>query len=178
MSSSNGLQPRHDNPDWRIAYRPHTAPGGPGYARAYGWGYVSVPGALLVIVGTAGVMIKESPLFWTLLGAGMLLVLASFPLNVWSARRHMRLVWAQCVDTEIRLLRGTPISNGGWALRALVRFDLDGRKHEATPGRFGFDFMPGEETARRFAEHLRKRPVQLWVDPQHPQLACFKRLRP
>ncbi|QHS09808.1 hypothetical protein [Sinimarinibacterium sp. NLF-5-8] len=177
MPSRHGLQPRHDNPDWRIAYRPHTAFGGPGYARAYGWGWLSVPGALLVIVGVAGLLIAKSTAFWTLLGLGAALVIASIPLNAYSERRSMRLLPAQFIDAEIRHLRHTPMMKGGWAVRALVRFTLDGSNIETTPGQFGYDYLPGEAAARRFVEKLQKEPILLWVDPQHPQRSYFKHLR-
>ncbi|HEY0973617.1 MAG TPA: hypothetical protein VGE57_03915 [Solimonas sp.] len=166
---------------WRIAYIPHTAPGGAGYVRAYGWGYLSWPGIVMVIAGTAGMMLgSDAPWKIALIASGFALTLAGAILNGLSERRRMPTVQARCVDVEIQHLGGIHMwRSAGHAVRARMRYSLEGREYEATPGQFGYDLLGSREAAETFARYLKSAAtVPLLVDARHPTRALFKTLIP
>lgn len=172
------MQPHHDHEGWRIAYRHHTALGGPGYVRAYGWGWLSTPGVGLVIAATAALMFGGlRPWAWPMLGSGVALVIAGIVLNGVSERRSMQRVMARCLDVEIRpLLRPSRSRPRGYMVRALMQFNWDGRLIESTPGRFGYEAFSAAASAERFAQSLKGTSTALLVDPAHPARTYFAEL--
>ncbi len=160
---------------WRIPYIPHTAPGGRGYRRVYGWGWLGPLGLLSVVIGASGLAFaKDAPIWLILVFGGFLLAFGGTIFNGLSERRRMQRVRAQCVDVEIRDLAGTTYHSGGPAVRAQMRYTLDGRSHEATPGPLGYLLLGRRETAEAFAAHLKSAAfVELDVDPHHPTRALF-----
>lgn len=166
---------------WRIPYIPHTAPGGAGYVRAYGWGYLSWPGVLMIAGGAAALAFgRDAAWKVAMVICGFVVVFAGVVLNGLSERRRMPIVQAQCVDVEIRHLTGIHMQrSAGCAVRARMRYRFGGRDYEATPGRFGYDMLGSRETAEAFAQYLRSAAtVPLHIDAKHPTRALFKSLIP
>ena len=165
---------------WRIAYIPHTAPGGRGYVRAYGWGYLAWPGILAVVVGAAGLAFGSTTTWkLALVYGGFALVFAGVALNGLSERRTMTWVMARCMDVEVQFLGGIHMQrSAGHAVRARMRYRLGEQEYEATPGQLGYDVIGSKERAEAFAAWLRTAPtVPLYVDPEHPTRALFVSLQ-
>lgn len=166
---------------WRIPYIPHTAPGGAGYVRAYGWGYLSWPGIVMIVVGTVAMFSgSDAPWKLALIFGGFALTIAGAMLNGLSERRRMPIVQAHCMDVEIQHLTGIHMQrSAGYAVRARMRYRFGEREYEATPGQLGFDMLGSREAAEAFANYLKRtNGVPLHVDAKHPTRALFKRLIP
>jgi hypothetical protein len=166
---------------WRIPYIPHTAPGGAAYVRAYGWGYLSWPGVLMIVIGaTALALGRDAPWKLAMIFGGFVVVAAGIVLNGLSERRRMPVVPARCEDVEIQHLPGLHLQrSAGYAVRARMRYRLGDCEYEATPGRLGYDLIGSRARAEAFAEYLRAAAsVPLHVDARHPTRALFKHLIP
>jgi len=155
---------------------PHGAFGGPGYVRPYGWGWLGLVGVVMVIAGVIVLADSERSPFWPwLIYGGLLTAFSGSLLNGLSERRRMRKVHARCRDVEVRHLGGTTSRSGGWAVRALVSYKLDGQPYDSTPGQFGYVLLASEQSAEAFAGHLRQSDaIPLHVDPGHPTRSLFQ----
>lgn len=166
---------------WRIPYIPHTAPGGRGYRRAYGWGYLSWPGILMVIGGAAGLAFgRDAAWKIGLIGGGFVLTWIGVVLNGLSERRGMCQVLARCEDVELQRLPGIHRQRmAGWAVRARMAYSHEGRHYESTPGDLGYAWLGSREAAEAFAHYLKTATgVPLYIDPKHPTRSLFTRLSP
>jgi hypothetical protein len=166
---------------WRIPYIPHGAPGGRGYRRAYGWGYLSWPGIAMVIGGAAALAVgRDASWKFFLIGGGFVLTWIGIVLNGLSERRGMRRVMARCVDVELQHLPGIHRQrSAGWAVRARMAYQHEGVAYESTPGDLGYALLGSRKTAAAFAEYLKTAPgVPLYVDPKCPRRSLFTRLSP